>query len=94
VTEQLRARRGFSTLFVIVAVAVVFVLALLAFGVFDFAKLKKTVPTTTEVDEKLNELSAVSTSDEVPDIEKDLNDTNLEMIDAELGEVEKELTGL
>lgn len=89
---KLETRKGFSTLLIIVAVAVVGVVAILAFGVFDVGKLKTQVlqPKVTE-DQTLTQLEAVGTSDEVPDIEKDLLNTDLETIDAEISDVDREL---
>lgn len=87
--------RGFSTLLIIIVVAVMGIAAVLAFGVFDAGKLKRTVqePSVGQ-DQQLKELETVSTSDEVPDIERDINETNLETIDVELSEIEKEANGL
>lgn len=78
--------RGFSTLLAIIAVAVIGLAAVLAFGVFQ-------EPAVVE-DQKLKELETVSTSDELPDIERDINETNLETLDVELSEVDKEAKGL
>lgn len=88
-------KRGFSTLWIIMAVAVIFVVAILAFGVFDVGKLKTQVlqPKVTE-DQILTQLKAVGTSDEVPDIEKDLLNTDLETLDAEIGEIDRDLQSL
>lgn len=47
-----------------------------------------------ESDPLSEELQDVGTSDEIADIESDLLDTNLQNIDAELGDIEAELQNL
>lgn len=87
--------KGFSTLLIIVAVAVVGMAAVLAIGVFDVGQLKTKVlqPKVAE-DKILMQLKAVGTSDEVPDIESDLLNTDLETIDAEISDVDRDLQSL
>lgn len=82
--------RGFSTIWLIMAVAVIGVIAVVAIG-----KVGKvpSVPQVT-IDRQIGELQKLSSSDEIGDIDEDLNKTNLENLDAELGEVDKELQGL
>lgn len=94
-SSQSKVLKGFSTLWIIVAVAIVGTAAVLAFGVLDVAKIKKPdVGRLPETDQQLQQLSTFSTSDEVVDIEKDLNATDLDAIDNELSEVDRDLGDL
>ncbi len=96
-SSQFTVRMGFSTLWIIVAVAIVGVVAVLAFGVLDFYKIKKPdvgQKTQVEEDQQVQDLNTLSTSDEVDVIEKDLDLTNLDALDAEIGDVEKDLMSL
>lgn len=87
--------RGFSTLLIIVAVAIVGAAAVVAFGVLDVAKIKKPpVVTVTGSDEQLESLQTFSTSDEVIDIERDLGATDLDAVDNELDQVDRDLGSL
>ena len=94
-SSQSTVRKGFSTVFVIALVAVIGVVAVLAFGVFDVSKIKKTgeMP-EQQVDQQIKDLDNLSPSDELPDIEKDLNATNLEEVDSELDQIDKDLGSL
>lgn len=82
-------RRGFSTLWIIVVVAVIGVIALLAMN--KMGKMPP-VPSTT-FDRQIQELQKLSNSDEIGDIQKDLDATTLEGLDQELGEVDQSLKG-
>lgn len=83
-------KRGFSTLWIIVAVAVIGVIALVAIN-----KMGKIPPApSTTFDRQIQELQKLSNSDEIGDIEKDLDATTLEGLDLELGEVDQSLKGL
>lgn len=88
----MQTKKGFSTLLIILGAAVVFIAAVLAFGVMS-GKKETEKPKVAE-DKQVEALKTLSTSDEVPDIEKDLNDTDLETLDVELLEIEKEVSGL
>lgn len=81
---------GFSTLWIIVAVAVIGVIALLAIN-----KMGKIPPApSTTFDRQIQNLQKLSSSDEIGDIQKDLDATTLEGLDLELGEVDQSLKGL
>ncbi|MBI3283010.1 hypothetical protein HYZ70_02940 [Candidatus Curtissbacteria bacterium] len=86
---------GFVLPWILVAAAVVLVVLVLAFGIFDTGEFKKKVeaPKAAE-DQQVEALLKISASDEVADIEKDINQTNLDTIDVELSEVEKEAEAL
>lgn len=51
-------------------------------------------PEQKVVDVQVEKLQQLSTSDEVATIEKELQDTNLDQIDTELGEVDESLQSL
>lgn len=85
-------RRGFLTLWLILLVIAIGVAALIAFGILDVGKIKKSIPgqsPTMVEDQQVQDLQNQSTSDEVSDIEKDLNTTNLDTLDQELPDVDK-----
>lgn len=87
--------KGFSTLWIIVAVAIMGIAALVAFGVLDVAKIKKPEEgIVSEVDRQIQQLETMSTSDEIADIERDLSATDLDAIDDELSQVDRDLGGL
>lgn len=84
------SKRGFSMLWIIVAVAVIGVIALLAIN-----KIGKIPPVPSMTfDRQIQELQKLSNSDEIGDIERDLDATALEGLDQELGEVDQSLEGL
>lgn len=93
-SSRFTVRNGFSAPIIIIMVALVAVVVL-ALLVFDVGKLKTPIlqPRVTD-DRILEELKTVGTSDEVQDIEKDLVDTDLETIDAEISEVDRDVQSL
>lgn len=92
--KQLTTKQGFSTLLIIVAVAIIGAMAVLAFGVLDVWQIKKAqVPSAkiSDVDQVIKDLDNLSSSDELPDIERDLTATDLENLDSEMDQIEKDL---
>ena len=91
-------RKGFLTLWLILAMATVAVIAIIAFGVLDLGKLKQSLPGYSPVpvikDSQVESLQKLSSSDEIVDVEKDLNDTNLNNLDEELPQVDQALKEL
>ena len=83
-------KRGFSTLWIIVAVAVIGLIALLAIN--KMGKIPP-VPSTT-FDRQIQNLQKLSNSDEIGDIQKDIDATALEDLDLELLEVDQSLKDL
>ncbi len=81
-------RWGFSTLWIIVVVAVIGLIAVVSVG--KIGRGPKPTPAPVE-DAQVQELTTLSSSDEVEAIEADINATNLEDLDAELGEVDSAL---
>lgn len=75
--------------------AVVAVIAIVAFGVLDLGKLKENLPgyspSPVIKDSQVESLQKLSSSDEIVDVEKDLNDTNLNNLDQELPQVDQAL---
>lgn len=80
---------GMLILFAVVAG--VWIFGLSSFGVLDLFQLKGVPQTVIAVDAQVKELQTQSTSDEISQIEKDLNGTNLDAIDSEMDDVEVEL---
>ncbi|KKR57942.1 MAG: hypothetical protein UU05_C0018G0009 [Candidatus Curtissbacteria bacterium GW2011_GWA1_40_47] len=88
-------RRGFLVLWLILLVVVVGVAALVAVGILDLGRIKNSAPgesTAIVKDQQLENLQKVSTSDEVVDIEMDLDNTDLNNLDQELSEVDQALS--
>lgn len=83
--------RGFSSLWIIIIVALIGLAAVVAFGVLDVAKIKKPSIQTSDVDQKVQELNTLSTSDEIDAIEKDINSTDLDNLDEGIGDVDRAL---
>lgn len=92
---QIKISKGFLTLWLILAMAVVAVIAIIAFGVLDLWKLKESLPgyspTPVIKDSQVESLQKLSSSDEIVGIEKDLDDTNLNNLDQELPQVDQAL---
>lgn len=92
----MHTRRGFTALLVIL-----FVLLIASVGVFAYSyKSNKSIGDTitgitgtTKSDSQVTELKILGVSDEVPAIETDLNKTNLEKINQELPQIDREASG-
>jgi len=88
-------RKGFLTLWLILVMAIVAVIAIVVFGVLDLGKLKESLPGYSPApvvqDSQVKSLQKLSSSDEIVDVEKDLNDTNLNNLDQELPQVDQAL---
>lgn len=84
--------RGFSTLWLVVGIAVVGVIlvAIVASG----GKLKVSPPAAQQIDTQVESLQKLSTSDEVTTIEAEAESTDLGNLDSELGDIEQDLDGL
>lgn len=84
-------KRGFTALFLILSVVVIAFLAILAYALFSYGSLRKQsdyqLPTVEE-DQQLLQLKKQGSSDEIWEIEKDINATELDNLDFELSEVE------
>ena len=94
---QLTDRRGFSTLIIILIVAVIGVVALLAFGVLDLGNINRSKPaevSQVNEDPMLGELKVLGASDQISVIEKDLNNTKLNIVDQELPQIDKDASSL
>ena len=92
--NNLKIYKGFLTLWLILLVIALGVAALIAFGILDVGKFKKNTsfsgkPATQVEDQQVENLQKQSSSDEVVDIEKDLNTTNLNSLDQELPDVDR-----
>lgn len=95
--------KGNIGLIVIIAVAIV-VVAIGGYFLYQRQLAVKPKPTEnvgqslqapqTPVDEQVRELRQVNSSDEVSVIEQDLNNTNLENLDQDLGQVDASLSEL
>ena len=88
---------GFSPLFIILIVAAIGVVALLALGVLDLGNINRSKPAeVSQVDEDpmLGELKVLGASDQISVIEKDLNDTKLNIVDQELPQIDKDASSL
>lgn len=94
VSQVSQVSKGFSTLWILIAVAVVGVVAIIAFGILDVAKLKKPAQYVLPEDKQVQQLQTLGQSDEISVIEQDIDNTNLDNLDAEMGEVEQDLQSL
>ena len=88
--------KGFSMMFMVIIAAVV-ILGLAA--IFTISKMKYNVSTQpeakqVEVDEQVKALNKQSYTDEVGDIEKDINETNFDILDYDLGEINSDIGSL
>lgn len=86
---------GFAPLIVILVIAIIIALVVLAFSYFGKTKYGQSLTQTVNSDSQVEELRTLGVSDEVSVIETDLDKTNLEKINQELPQVDKEAsTGL
>lgn len=77
-----------KTMIIVLGAAVLVVVGIL----FASREGVSPIPSTTEVqDSTLSDIQKQGTSDEIPDIEKDLEATDFTFIDSDLGSIETEL---
>jgi len=94
--KMANGKKGFSMMFMVIIAAVV-ILGLLA--IFAASNMKYGVnpqpgAKQVEVDEQVRALNEQSSSDEVGDIEKDITETNVDIIDYDLGEINSDIGSL
>ncbi|AKM83499.1 hypothetical protein A2422_01335 [Candidatus Woesebacteria bacterium RIFOXYC1_FULL_31_51] len=63
----------------------------MVFGFFAYLISSNKLTSPVKFETSINKIESTSKSDELVAIEKDLNETNLDTIDAELALIEKEL---
>lgn len=83
---------GFSTMWLVVGIAVAGVILLLV--VVSGGKLKAPAPVAQQIDTQVESLQKLSTSDEVTTIEAEAESTDLGNLDSEISDIEKDLGGL
>jgi len=91
--SNLKIYNGFLTLWIVLLVIVIGVAALFAFGIFDMGRFKKgpstsQTPQTVE-DQQTQNLEKLSSLDQIVDIQKDLDTTDIDNLDLELPDVDK-----
>lgn len=84
--------KGFSTLWIVIGIAVAGVVLLLV--VASGGKLKAPAPAAQQTDTQVESLKTLSTSDEVTTIEAEAQSTDLENLDSEISDIESDLGGL
>lgn len=87
---------GFGSLAIMLlaAVAVIGLIAIFVFSPTGSSVKRKTGQEITAEDHRLQQLTTLSSSDEIGDIETELNTTNLDSIDEEMPQIEKETSTL
>ena len=91
----MRDSRGFTILWLILAVAVIVMLVAFAFGVLDVNNISnKGLYQITSGDKQVQDLQKLDNSDEVFSIESDLNNTNLNNLDQGLDQVNQDSNSL
>lgn len=87
----MQSRRGIVGMLVLLVVVIGIWAAVAVFaGVLDLGKSKKSQEQSEAVDQQVQDLKTLGVSDEVSAIETDLDKTNLEKINQELPQVDKE----
>lgn len=94
--KMANGKKGFSVMFMVIIAAVV-ILGLAA--IFTLSNMKYNVSTQpdakqVEVDGQVKALDTQSSSDEIGDIEKDIKDTNLDILDEDLVEINSDIESL
>lgn len=88
-------KHGFSTLILVVIVAVIGIIAIYVYGVKTGQTDKVPVYLPgKEQDQQVEDLGQVSNSDEIEVVENELNSTNFESLDEGMNEADKELADL
>lgn len=91
-------KNGFSSLFVILVVILMAVaIGLVLWQTLGLSSIKTSIPfpggkSPTIVDNQVKQLNTLSGTDEIADVEKDLNETTLDQIDEELSQVDESLS--
>lgn len=88
-------KHGFSTVILIVVMAIIGVIAIYLFGVKsnNFNKGPAYIQ-EKEQDQQVMDLEQISNSDEIEDVESELTYTNFENLDEGMNEVDQELADL
>ncbi len=93
-----KMNRAMFNLWLILAVAIIGLVAILAYGIFNVGKIKKTTQpseiSTQPVDLQVRELTKISGSDDIDVIEQELSATNVESLDQGLAEETSDLSDL
>lgn len=90
-----QGRDATFNMLVVLAVAVIGLVAIIFFGILGQDKFQRQslLPSPgAEVDQQVQDLGELSFSDEIGDIEKDLNNTNIESLDQGISEVDASLS--
>jgi len=92
---MVQVNRGFTVLWLSLVVSVIVMLVALVFGFLDFSKLtNRGGYQTPPVDQQVQDLQNMSSSDEVVNIESDLNNTKLDNLDLGLEQVNQDSDSL
>ena len=91
--KQNKNLSGLLILWLIIAVGLIGIIALFAFGVLNTNMIRRPPEKAplVEVDEQVKNLKQLDSSDEVSAIEKDINATNLNDLDQGIGEIDQAL---
>lgn len=91
--KNLHSKRGFSTLFLVIALAVVILgfVGILAISKMKYSPNQQPDVQQVEVDDQVKTLQSLSNSDEIGAIEQDINATNLDNLDEGINQVDREL---
>lgn len=92
---QSEQKRGFTPILIILVIAIVIAVLVLVFKYMGKSGFEGSPTQTVNADFQVDELKTLGVSDEVSAIETDLDKTNLEKINQELPQVDREAsTGL
>lgn len=90
----LKPKKGTMVILVVVLVLIIAIAIFVITGVLNLEKLQKDRNSSSLQNQEQSEVDTLSKSDEVNDIEADLNITTFDDLNSELTQIEKDLSGL
>lgn len=95
ITEMINFKQkgGILNMLLILLVAAIGVFAIVVYSTRQVDK-SKPLEIIPKIDQQVQKLNELSDSDEIPSIEEDLNSTNLNDLDQDIGQVDSSLQGL
>jgi hypothetical protein len=92
---KFKVKNGFLGIGLIAAIAIIAMVAIIFFGILDLGKFGNLPEVPSIVpDRQIQELENLSDSDDVGVIEQELNDTNVDQLDRESGDLDKAIDQL
>lgn len=92
--KQIKFKKGFSAILIILVVAIVVLAAVVVFSLGKFGQQPAVQAPAVVQDKQVENLGILSGSDKVEDIDKEVNSTDIDSLDAGLDQVNSDLNSL